>query len=356
MRVHQRGYCADSRGMRNRSVSWTACTLPFLFCIASTVWGFGGKDPKDLRTKILDEARGLLGSSYTYGATGPSEFDCSGLVYSIYSRIADVKLPRRAENQWMRLGGTTKGSPEPGDLVFFSEKGKIFHVGISLGDAGFISALSEFPGKGVSISQLGQPYWRTRYAGYAKPVRSGNSIWLDYRIELSGLVSARPDFEVPVSDVAASLMKGFRILAGAEFVWRRLALGVAGGLEVLPAGEELVLPLAMTLGVDRRVRVSLGVKTALTSLHGAVLNGRYAPSLGASLVVLEIPAGSFFLGLSAGVVASLWRSDSGTTTGMNEALTESRQSEGRGLVSALEVTSKTETGLEVEFLLGLSIR
>ena len=66
--------------------------------------------------KAIAFARAQLGKPYSWGATGPNAYDCSGLVQAAY-RAAGVNLPR--VTQAMILSGTAGARTDlvPGDLV-----------------------------------------------------------------------------------------------------------------------------------------------------------------------------------------------------------------------------------------------
>jgi len=76
----------------------------------------------------LRHAQKQLGAKYKYGGTEARRgYDCSGLVYSAY-RQAGVQLPRTSR-EMARVGEKINTSKaKPGDLVFFSKGGRIFHV------------------------------------------------------------------------------------------------------------------------------------------------------------------------------------------------------------------------------------
>jgi cell wall-associated NlpC family hydrolase len=86
------------------------------------------------------------GKPYRWGGTGPTGFDCSGLVYSSY-RAVGVDLPRTSRAQ------STVGIRVPitnmraGDLIFFYSP--VGHVGIYLGYG--VMVHSSTYGKPVSI-------------------------------------------------------------------------------------------------------------------------------------------------------------------------------------------------------------
>ncbi|MHA6623785.1 C40 family peptidase [Pseudonocardia sichuanensis] len=89
------------------------------------------------RSSAVQNAMGKLGSPYRYGATGPSSFDCSGLVKWAYDK-AGVSLPRTSRA--MSKVGTPVSRDElrPGDLVFFYKP--VSHVGIYIGDGKIVHA------------------------------------------------------------------------------------------------------------------------------------------------------------------------------------------------------------------------
>jgi cell wall-associated NlpC family hydrolase len=64
-------------------------------------------------------AKAQLGLPYCWGGTGPSCFDCSGLVMMAYGR-AGVHIPRTSQQQWAALPHIEPGKERAGDLVFFA--------------------------------------------------------------------------------------------------------------------------------------------------------------------------------------------------------------------------------------------
>jgi len=81
--------------------------------------------------------REQIGVPYLWGGRTPFGFDCSGLAQTFYGLLG-VRIPRDADQQ-CRAGQVVTGTPEPGDLYFFGES-RVNHVGIALGDDGFIHA------------------------------------------------------------------------------------------------------------------------------------------------------------------------------------------------------------------------
>ena len=87
--------------------------------------------------RALRAAAAQLGKAYRWGATGPRNFDCSGLT-SFSFRQAGITLPRSSSQQ-ARIGRPVGfGDLQPGDLVFFHRP--VSHVGIYAGGGKMIHA------------------------------------------------------------------------------------------------------------------------------------------------------------------------------------------------------------------------
>lgn len=78
-----------------------------------------------------------VGKPYSWGATGPDAYDCSGLVVWAYKQIGKV-LPRSSQAQ--ADGGTPvdKSQLQPGDVVLFYSDAS--HVGLYAGDGNVLHA------------------------------------------------------------------------------------------------------------------------------------------------------------------------------------------------------------------------
>lgn len=97
----------------------------------------------------IEWARGIAADDthgYTLGATGPGDYDCSGLVQAALAR-AGIDLPRTAHEQ--AQGGTTIPSldqAQPGDLLFWGDPAHYYHVALYIGDGLMVSADTETTG------------------------------------------------------------------------------------------------------------------------------------------------------------------------------------------------------------------
>ena len=87
-----------------------------------------------LETRAMNVAHTKIGDWYSYGATGPSRFDCSGLVYYSYRHSGDYSINRTAQSQYNQAEKISYANRKPGDLVFYGYGSHdIFHVGIYIG-------------------------------------------------------------------------------------------------------------------------------------------------------------------------------------------------------------------------------
>ena len=109
-------------------------------------------------------AQEQVGRPYVYGASGPTSFDCSGLVQYAHRNALGVEVPRTAREQFARASPVSRSRLRPGDLVFFRPgPGKGLHVGIYVEDPLFIHAPSS--GRQVCYASLEDSYWRESLLG-----------------------------------------------------------------------------------------------------------------------------------------------------------------------------------------------
>lgn len=112
--------------------------------------------------KAIASAESKLGSTYVYGDTGKSGYDCSGLIYSIYKEELGISIPRSSMEQSNYGKQVSQSDLQEGDLVFFNTTGEgVSHVGLYIGNGKFIHASS---GQGrVITSSLSESYYESRY-------------------------------------------------------------------------------------------------------------------------------------------------------------------------------------------------
>ena len=103
-----------------------------------------------------------LGARYSWGATGPNRFDCSGFVWSIFQSVGVNFERASARTLWSRFA---PAAPEEqykfGTLVFFSG---LAHVGVVADEHGFYHASRR---QGVIYSEFSE-YWLKRIDGFRR--------------------------------------------------------------------------------------------------------------------------------------------------------------------------------------------
>lgn len=95
-------------------------------------------------------ARSAVGRPYIWGSTGPSGFDCSGLMVWSY-RQAGVSLPRTSQAQRYAGRQVPLSQAQPGDLVTYRSDAS--HVGMYVGNGQVVHA--PYPGARVRYDPVG---------------------------------------------------------------------------------------------------------------------------------------------------------------------------------------------------------
>ncbi|MFI5528108.1 NlpC/P60 family protein [Kitasatospora sp. NPDC051853] len=88
---------------------------------------------------VIAAAEAQIGKPYGWGATGPSAFDCSGLMVWAFNK-AGISLPRTSQSQ-AGAGtniGTNIADAKPGDLIIYY--GDRHHVGLYVGGGQIVHA------------------------------------------------------------------------------------------------------------------------------------------------------------------------------------------------------------------------
>jgi cell wall-associated NlpC family hydrolase len=105
-------------------------------------------------------AEAQVGKPYRYAASGPSEFDCSGLVMFAWAH-AGVSMVHSSAGQYTEFPHVPISQLAPGDLVFFGSP--IHHVGMYVGNGTMVEA--PHTGADVRYSSI----YRPDYTGAARP-------------------------------------------------------------------------------------------------------------------------------------------------------------------------------------------
>ncbi|WP_395656938.1 C40 family peptidase [Nocardioides sp.] len=75
------------------------------------------------------------GEPYRYGAAGPNAFDCSGLTFYSFRKAGFRHMPRTSSAQAHFARHIKRSAMRRGDLIFFTDGGGVYHVGIYAGSS-----------------------------------------------------------------------------------------------------------------------------------------------------------------------------------------------------------------------------
>jgi peptidoglycan endopeptidase LytE len=125
-------------------------------------FGEGPTGLGQLEQTMLMAIEQRLGTPYRLGTEGPTRYDCSGFVWSVF-RQAGVPFERSsARNFWHEFAPPTEEEKfKFGTLVFFNN---LAHVGIVADENGFYHASTS---KGVVYSRFDE-YWTKRISGFRR--------------------------------------------------------------------------------------------------------------------------------------------------------------------------------------------
>ncbi len=117
---------------------------------------------------LIQFAKSLIGTPYTYASTDPSKgFDCSGFINYIFNHF-NIKVPRSSRD-FRNVGKEIElKNSRPGDLILFTgtnpEEREIGHIGLIISNKDGISFIHSSSGKanGVVVTDLND-YYRSRF-------------------------------------------------------------------------------------------------------------------------------------------------------------------------------------------------
>lgn len=95
---------------------------------------------------IVSFVKSQVGKAYVSGATGPSAYDCSGLVQTAFKQVG-ISLPRVSQDQSTAGTQVSLSNLQPGDILYWGSAGSAYHVGVYVGDGMFVGAQN--PSTGV---------------------------------------------------------------------------------------------------------------------------------------------------------------------------------------------------------------
>jgi hypothetical protein len=142
-------------GLRAFGIAAIAATSIATAAAPSAAAGSPSTSASTIAARVVLIAEAQRGKRYVYGASGPSAFDCSGLVLYAYRRAGVANRIGGAHSGYAMLAWArahhrfSRSSPQVGDVVIY---GRGAHVGIYIGHGKVISALN--PRQGIRITGL----------------------------------------------------------------------------------------------------------------------------------------------------------------------------------------------------------
>ena len=126
------------------AVAAIAAESPTVIQAHSTTGRYGRTEAQ----RIVRVAASHIGAHFRMGSTGPRYFDCSGFVYRVYqqagliNKIGGKRRLAAGYYHWFKQHHqVSRSHPQIGDIVIWTEKGKIAHSGVYVGSGHVISAL-----------------------------------------------------------------------------------------------------------------------------------------------------------------------------------------------------------------------
>lgn len=200
-------------------------------------------------------AKGLLkavekygeGHKYVWGATGPSTFDCSGLVMYALKHAYGINYPHFSGSQYSMTSHISRNEARMGDLVFWGPGGSD-HVGVYAGGNKYFSA--ESPAQGIHMNTLNS------VVGKGKPLFG----------RVKGMPSPKSAAKHPVKADSRLTALVKRELGASALKWIKNNLGDEGGGFGNPAGD----------GVNRWRKY---ITRAASQMHTSVSNSEISKIL-----------------------------------------------------------------------------
>ncbi|AZM51781.1 hypothetical protein DMA15_03615 [Streptomyces sp. WAC 01529] len=116
--------------------------------------------------KAVAYALKQVGKPYVWGGTGPSSFDCSGLVQAAW-RTAGVSIPRTSQAQLAGLRRISPSQVRPGDLVIYRGGG---HVAMYIGGGKIVEASK--PGTPIRVAHWRSGWYASAFTAVVRPAGS----------------------------------------------------------------------------------------------------------------------------------------------------------------------------------------
>jgi lipoprotein Spr len=113
-------------------------------------------------TSLYQFIESWYGTRYRLGGTTKKGIDCSAFTDKLLSAVYSLVIPRTAREQFRFCERISRNDLSEGDLVFFSMRKGVSHVGVYLANGRFVHSSRT---NGVMISNLDNAYYSRRFVG-----------------------------------------------------------------------------------------------------------------------------------------------------------------------------------------------
>ncbi|ASN60017.1 C40 family peptidase [Latilactobacillus curvatus] len=222
---------------------------------------------------VVNFAKQQLGKPYVWGAAGPNSFDCSGLVQYVFSNAVGISLPRVTTQQENMGTAVSLNDLQPGDLLFWGNKGSSYHDAIYIGDGNFIHAPE--PGDVVKITNM-----KYFYPSFARRVLS-SGFPMDPIDESVATVTYEPGYGILAFHLNGESIPGsnYTFLTGTQ--WKVNSVATINGEEMLNVGNDTYIPRRYTNIDNRELIVNYVPGYGVLTYHSdGTPTGNYLPTGG----------------------------------------------------------------------------
>lgn len=174
-----------------------------------------------LENQLQEKMEAYIGIPYRSGGESFRGMDCSGFSRTLYANLFGISLPHNSAEQFefSKLHTVDEDNLKIGDLLFFSRRKHINHVGVYLGEGNFIHATN---GSGITVSSLNDTLWKSQIVAAKRPMSFDKSGGAE-AIQLEG------SFKIPFSSGQVSSYTHDQFHPDADSPVRPDALAAAAG-------------------------------------------------------------------------------------------------------------------------------
>lgn len=106
---------------------------------------------------MITLAKTEIGKPYVWGGKGPNSFDCSGLMYYVFLHAAGVNIGGYTGVQQNAGTRVSLSALKPGDILFWSSNGSVYHDALYIGNNQYIAAPE--PGENVKVATISSYFY-----------------------------------------------------------------------------------------------------------------------------------------------------------------------------------------------------